>query len=143
MLFRSVYALFGRFVVHDHCSALERVIDFGGVKTQGGEIAGTLDRFSVDLNPECVCCIIDHLKPILIRYLLNTLCIAGLPIYVHWHDGGRLRCDRSLDFLRINVARRRIYIYEDRFAAAPPNAVRGCDKAIGGGNHLARDVQCL
>lgn len=142
-VFKEIDALLHFLVVHDERTALDGVIDLGGMETQGGHVALIEDALAIDLDAEGMGGVIDDAQAILVGNGLNLGGAAGLAIHVHGHDGRGARGDGGLDAVGVDAARCRVNIDEHRLDAVPPDRMGGGDKAVGRGDDLAADVERL
>ena len=140
---KEVDALLHLLVMHDERSALDGVIDLGGMETQGGHVALIEDALAVHLDAKGMGGVIDDAQAIFVGNRLNLSGSAGLSIDVNGHDRRCARGDGRLDAIRIDAARCRVDIYKYRLDAIPPNGMGGGDKAVRRGNDLATDVKRL
>ena len=138
-----VYALLGLGIVHDKGTALDGVIDLGGVETQGGHVALVEDALTIHLDAEGVGGVVDDAQTVLVGNVLNLLGAARLAIDVDGHDGGGARRDGRLDTVGVDAAGGGVDIYEHGLDAVPPDGVRRRHKAVRCGDDLAADVQRL
>ena len=142
-VFEIVYPLLRLLVVHDERSALDGVVDLGGVEAQGGHVARVEYRFAVHLDAEGVRRVIYHLEPVLVGYLLYALHVAGFAVAVHGHDGGGLRGDGRLYPVGVHATVGWVDVHEHRLDAVPPYRVRRRHEAERGRDDLAGDAQRL
>ena len=136
-------ALFRLGVRADDGPAFEGVEYLGGMKTQHRKVAMLQDTAAMALHPESVCSIVDDPQVVVVRNLLDGIHVTGVTITMHRHDGCGLRCDRCLDSGRVKIQGRRIDVDKYRLDPVPQHRVRGGDKRVRRGDHLAGNAQSL
>ena len=62
---------------------------------------------------------------------------------MHGHDSRGVRRDGRLDLFGIDVSGFFVYVDEHGLQSVPPNGMGRRDKTVRGGNHFARNAQCL
>ena len=138
-----VDALLHLLVVHDKRTALDGVIDLGGMETQCGHVALVEDALAIDFDAKSVGRVVDDAQAVLVGNRLDFSSSAGLTIDMHRHDGRCARSDGRLDAIGVDAARRRVDIDKHGLDAIPPDGMGGGYKTIGGGDDLAADVERL
>lgn len=136
-------ASFGLLVVHDHGTALDGIIDLGGVEGKGGHVAGIEQRYTVLFDTESVGSIVDDAEAIFVGDILNSLGVAWLAIDMYGHDGSSARGDGGFNLVGVEAAGGPVDVDEYGFDAVPPQCVGGGDETIGGGDDLAADMEGL
>ena len=125
------------------CPAFHGIINLRGMKTQRRHIPRLQHRPPVHLHPERMRRVINHLQPILVRHRLNPLRVARLSVHMHRHNRRRLRRNRRLNLLRVDIARLRVDIHKHRLNPVPPQRMRRRHKAVRRRYHLPRHLQRL
>ena len=129
--------------MHDERTALDGVIDLCSMETQCGHVALGEYALTVHLDAKGVCGVVDDAQAVFVGNRLNFSSSTGLAIHVHGHDSGCARRNGSLNTIGIDAARCGVDIDEYGLNAVPPDGMGGSDKAVGRGDDLAADVECL
>lgn len=138
-----IYALLHALVVHHHRAAFNGVVDFRCVETERAKVAGIENALAVHLHAESMSGIINHLKAVLVGYLLYALRVARFAVNVYGHYGRSLGRDGGLYLIRVDVSRAWVNVYEHGLNAVPPKGMRGGYEAVRRGDYLACNAKSL
>lgn len=130
-------------VVADEGAALDGVEGLRGVEAERGHVAGVEHRDAVPADAERMGSVVDDAEPVFVRDLLDGHRVARLAVDMDGQDGRGARRDGRLDFLGVEVARRRVHVDKDGLDAVPPQRVCGGHETVRRRDDLARDVQGL
>ena len=125
------------------CSPFHRVVHLRRMKTQRRHITGFQYGVSIYFHTKRMSCIINHLQTIFVCNLLYPNSITRFSIYMNRHYCRRFRRNRRLNFLRIDIARLRLYIHKYRFNPIPPQRMCCCHKTVRCRYHFPGNPQRL
>ena len=142
-VFQIVDALLRLGVVTDEGAALNGVECFRRMETQGRHVALVEHGDTLLPDAERMGRVVDHPQPVFVRYFLDGLCLTRLAVDMHGQDGRGPRRDGRLDFLGVDVSRRRLHIDENGPDAVPPERMGRRHEAIRRRDDLTRNAESL
>ena len=119
------------------------IINLRSMKAQCSHIASCNNRLSIFLYTKGMSSIINDFQAISVCYLLNTIHVTRLPIYMYRHYCCCFRSYCSLYLFRIHISCHRINIDKHRFNSIPPKRMRSRHETIRCSYNLPRNTHRL
>ena len=142
-ILQVVNAAFGLLVVHDHGTALDGIIDLGGVEGKCRHVASVEQRYTVLFDTESVGGIVNNAETVFVSDVLDGLGVAWLTIDMYGHDGSSARGDGGFNLVGVEAAGGPVDVDEYGFDAVPPQCVSSGNKTIWRCDNLAADMEGL
>ena len=142
-ILQQINPLLEIFIAVSQCTALDRVIKFGRVKAEHGNISKRPDTAPANFHAERMSRIVNHAQAVTVGDFLNFFHRAGRPEYVNRQNRGRVRRYHRLDFIGVNVHGLGVNVTENWRDIIPTQDVRRRGKCKWRRNDFAAQAQTL
>src|SRR6185369_489916 len=124
-------------------STLKRIEYLGGMKTEYRKIAEVGDAVAMNIHPEGMTGIIDHMESVGIGDCLDCLEITGVSVDVDRKDRRGFGGYCGFDLLRVEIEAVGFDVAKNRGNPVPVQGMGCCHKTERGGNNLTGTSQAL